>query len=140
MITKLVWLIFTGQILWLIIVNAQQQQLQWPVSSFSPEKRGVLTNYNSISTNNNNKQPINILLLLPVNDTYKFSLNKVLASLLLAIDDLKSTDYGSKFRIEIVTDSCDCGGIKAPVNAMENIFGKRNHTKQFQAVFGPMCD
>lgn len=104
-----------------IYVNAQQQQ--WPVT-FNP----------------NQKLPINILLLLPVNDTYKFSLNKVLASLLLAIDDLKSTDYGARFKVDIVTDSCDCGGIKAPINAMENIFGKRNHTKQFQAVFGPMCD
>lgn len=84
--------------------------------------------------------PINILLLLPINDTYKFSLNKVLASLKLAIDDLKTTPYGSSFNIEIVSDTCDCTGIKAPINAMENIFGKRNHSKKFQAVFGPMCD
>lgn len=91
-------------------------------------------------TNQNEKFPINILLLLPVNDTYKFSLNKVLAALQLAIDDLKSADYGSRFKIDIVSDSCDCTAIKAPINAMENIFGKRNHTRQFQAVFGPMCD
>ena len=84
--------------------------------------------------------PVNILLLLPVNETYKFSLYKVLASLNLAIDDLKQTSYGTKFEINIISDTCDCTGIKAPVNAMENIFGKRNHSKNFQAVFGPMCD
>ena len=97
-----------------------------------------------IGIDNNNKNndliQINILLLLPINDTYKFSMSKVLASLNLAINDLKQTDYGSRFRIDLISDTCDCTGIKAPVNAMENIFGKRNHTKQFQAVFGPMCD
>lgn len=86
------------------------------------------------------KKEVNILLLLPLNDSYKFSLNKVLAALNLAIFDLKTTDYGSKFAIDIVTDSCDCTAIQAPVNAMENIFGRKNHTKKFQAVFGPMCD
>jgi hypothetical protein len=84
--------------------------------------------------------PVNILLLLPNNDTYKFSLSKVLVSLDFAIKDLKNTDYGSKFEIDIISDTCDCTGIKAPVNAMENIYRKRNHTKNFHAVFGPMCD
>lgn len=96
--------------------------------------QSMLSNYTSA------KIPINILLLLPNNDTYKFSQSKVLSSLNLAISDLKSLDYGSKFEIYIISDTCDCTGIKAPVNAMENIFGKRNHTKHFQAVFGPMCD
>lgn len=86
--------------------------------------------------------PVNILLLLPNNDTYKFSSSKVLVSLNFAIKDIKNTDYGSKFEIDIISDSCDCTGIKAPVNAMENIYKKRNHTntKDFHAVFGPMCD
>ena len=33
--------------------------------------------------------PVNILLLLPTNDTYKFSMAKVIASLDLAINDIK---------------------------------------------------
>ncbi len=91
---------------------------------------------------NDNKEliPVNILLLLPLNDTYKFSLNKVLLTLNMAISEIKSKDFGSKFDIHIMPDSCDCTSIKAPINAMENIYRKRNHTKQFQAVFGPMCD
>ena len=84
--------------------------------------------------------PVNILLLLPANDTYKFSLSKVLASLSLAIQDIKFTDYGSRFEVNLISDNCDCGSIRAPVNAMENIYRIRNHTKVFQAVFGPMCD
>jgi membrane glycosyltransferase len=98
----------------------------------SPQSRQI--------SNENKKKEINILLLLPTNESYKFSLNKVLASLNLAIQDLKTTDYGAKFQVAIVSDSCDCSGIKAPINAMENIFGRKNHTKKFQAVFGPMCD
>ncbi|RNA13767.1 hypothetical protein BpHYR1_015297 [Brachionus plicatilis] len=82
--------------------------------------------------------PVNILLLLPVNQTYKFSQSKVMASLSLAISDLKTIGYGAKFHIDIISDTCDCTGIKAPINAMENIFGKRNHSKHFQAVFGPI--
>lgn len=89
---------------------------------------------------NSDKIHINILLLLPTNDTYKFSLSKVLWPLNMAINEIKQIDYGSKFQVEITSDSCDCTGIKAPVNAMENIYRKRNHTKNFQAVFGPMCD
>jgi hypothetical protein len=97
-------------------------------------------NLNKISTNNNQTH-INILLLLPTNDSYKFSLNKVLSSLNLAINDIESSHtYGTKYEIDLITDTCDCTGIKAPVNAMENIFGKRNHSKRFHAVFGPMCD
>jgi len=65
---------------------------------------------------------------------------KVLASLQLAINDLKTTEYGRRFALNIIGDDCDCGGIKAPVNAMENIYRIRNHTEVFQAVFGPMCD
>jgi hypothetical protein len=84
--------------------------------------------------------PVNILLLLPLNETYKFSLNKVLLTLNLAINEIKTKDFGSKFEIDITPDSCDCTSIKAPINAMENIYRKRNHTKRFQAVFGPMCD
>jgi hypothetical protein len=96
---------------------------------------------NELSTiTGNSSTHINILLLLPTNDTYKFSQAKVTASLRLAIADLKHTAFGSRFEIDLISDSCDCTGIKAPVNAMENIFGKRNHTKKFQAVFGPMCD
>ncbi len=83
---------------------------------------------------------VNILLLLPINNTYKFSVGKVLPALLMAVDELKTIDYGSSFRIKIVSDVCDCSGITAPVNAMENIYGKRNHSLRFQAVFGPMCD
>jgi hypothetical protein len=83
---------------------------------------------------------VNILLLLPVNNTYKFSTCKVLPALLMAVDELKKIDYGSSFKIKIVNDICDCSGITAPVNAMENIYGKRNHSLKFQAVFGPMCD
>ena len=83
---------------------------------------------------------VNILLLLPTNDTYKFSLTKVLSSLSLAIKELKHTDFGAKFKIDIITDTCDCTGITAPVNAMENIYRNRNQTVRFQAVFGPMCD
>jgi hypothetical protein len=83
---------------------------------------------------------VNILLLLPINNTYKFSVSKVLPALLMAVEELKTTDYGSSFRIKIINDVCDCSGITAPVNAMENIYGKRNHTLRFQAVFGPMCD
>ena len=89
---------------------------------------------------NGKKISINILLLLPLNETYKFSLNKTLASLSLAIHDIRKTDFGSKFEIDITSDTCDCTGIKAPVNAMENIYSIRKHTKKFQAVFGPMCD
>jgi hypothetical protein len=89
---------------------------------------------------NRDKIQINILLLLPTNDTYKFSLSKVLWPLNMAINEIKEIDYGSKFQVEITSDSCDCTGIKAPVNAMENIYRKRNHTKRFQVVFGPMCD
>jgi hypothetical protein len=102
----------------------------------------VITNGLSLSglPNTNNLIPVNILLLLPMNNTYKFSLNKVLYSLNMAIDEIKTTNYGSKFDIDIMPDSCDCTSIKAPVNAMENIYRKRNHTKRFQAVFGPMCD
>lgn len=84
--------------------------------------------------------PVNILLLLPTNDTYKFSMAKVIASLDLAINDIKKTDYGRKFELNIISDVCDCGGIRAPVNAMENIYRMRNHSMVFQAVFGPMCD
>ena len=83
---------------------------------------------------------INILLLLPINNTYKFSISKVLPSLNLAVSELKNTDFGSSFDIKIIPDACDCTGITAPVNAMENIYGKRNHSLHFQAVFGPMCD
>jgi hypothetical protein len=83
---------------------------------------------------------VNILLLLPSNNSYKFSMPKVLASLNMAISDLRHTSFGARFTIDLISDSCDCTGIKAPVNAMENIFGIRNHTKKFQAVFGPMCD
>ena len=87
-----------------------------------------------------NLTQVNILLLLPTNDTYKFSLSKVLSSLNLAIGDLKNTAYGSKFKIDIMSDKCDCSGITAPVNAMENIYKNRNKEVRFQAVFGPMCD
>lgn len=113
------------------------------------ENKNKLTNENAVSAAaaalstvvlSDEKIPINILLLLPLNETYKFSLSKVLSSLNLAISEIKYTDYGSRFRIDITSDTCDCTGIKAPVNAMENIFGRRNHTKKFQAVFGPMCD
>jgi hypothetical protein len=92
------------------------------------------------SNTNDDLTHVNILLLLPTNDTYKFSMSKVLSSLNLAIEDLKNTDYGSKFRIEIISDKCDCSGITAPVNAMENIYKNRNQAVRFQAVFGPMCD
>jgi hypothetical protein len=84
--------------------------------------------------------PVNILLLLPTNDTYMFSMAKVLASLQLAISEIKTTDYGKKFAVKIIPDVCDCGGIRAPLNAMENIYKMRNNTEDFQAVFGPMCD
>lgn len=92
--------------------------------------------------NGNKRQSIkvNILLLLPLNDTYKFSVSKVLPALNLAVDEIKKTDYGSSFDLNIIPDVCDCTGITAPVNAMENIYGKRNHSLLFQAVFGPMCD
>ena len=92
------------------------------------------------STHEKELVPVNILLLLPLNDTYKFSLNKVLLTLNMAISEIKMKDFGSKFEIDIMPDSCDCTSIKAPINAMENIYRKRNHTKKFQAVFGPMCD
>ena len=92
------------------------------------------------SSNVNNLTHVNILLLLPTNDTYKFSMSKVLASLNLAIEDLKNTDYGSKFIIDIITDKCDCSGITAPLNAMKNIYKNTNQAMRFQAVFGPMCD
>ena len=98
---------------------------------------------NSIINLNNNSSDlieINILLLLPINNTYKFSVSKVLPSLYLAIDDIKTSEYGSRFNIKIIPDTCDCTGITAPVNAMENIYGQRNHSLHFQAVFGPMCD
>lgn len=83
---------------------------------------------------------VNILLLLPTNDTYKFSMSKVTASLDLAKQDLKQTDYGRRFQLNIKSDVCDCGGIRAPVNAMENIYRIKNNSDVFQAVFGPMCD
>jgi hypothetical protein len=89
---------------------------------------------------NNAKLPINILLLLPDNETYKFSLNKVKLSLELAIHEIKHTDYGEKFDVVITTGLCDCTAIKAPVDAMENVYNKKNHTKLFQAIFGPSCD
>jgi hypothetical protein len=97
----------------------------------------------SLQTANSVASPlthINILVLLPSNNSYKYSMPKVLASLRMAIGDLRHTSFGSRFTIDLIPDSCDCKGIKAPVNAMENIFGIRNHTKKFQAVFGPMCD
>lgn len=100
--------------------------------------QGVYSKQDKVA--NSDKIQINILLLLPTNDTYKFSLSKVLWPLNMAINEIKQIDYGSKFQVEITSDSCDCTGIKAPVNAMENIYRKRNHTKNFQAVFGPMCD
>ena len=84
--------------------------------------------------------PIHILLLLPKNETYKFSLSKILPSLNMAIEELKKTDYASSFDISLTGDSCDCNGILAPVNAMENIYGKRNHKIHFNSIFGPMCD
>jgi hypothetical protein len=90
--------------------------------------------------NNDELIKINILLLLPINNTYKFDISKVLPALNLAVDEIKKTSYGSIFNITIITDECDCTGITAPINAMENIYGKRNHTLFFQAVFGPMCD
>ena len=101
-----------------------------------------LINNDSIIINLKNDEliKINILLLLPINNTYKFSVQKVLPSLYLAVDHIKTTDYGSRFDIKIITDSCDCTGITAPVNAMEQIYGQRNHSLHFQAVFGPMCD
>ena len=92
------------------------------------------------SSGSGGKIPVNILLLLPDNDTYKFSTSKILPSLNLAIEDMKDTDYGSRFEFDIIPDQCDCSSMKAPVNAMENIYRMRNHTKMFQAVFGPMCD
>jgi hypothetical protein len=99
-----------------------------------------LENKHSISFNNDELIKINILLLLPINNTYKFSLSKVLPSLYLAVDHIQTTDYGSRFDIKIIPDTCDCTGITAPVNAMEQIYGQRNHSLHFQAVFGPMCD
>jgi len=102
--------------------------------------QGFHANQDKRQVENSDKIQINILLLLPTNDTYKFSLSKVLWPLNMAINEIKQIDYGSKFQVEITSDSCDCTGIKAPVNAMENIYRKRNHTKNFQAVFGPMCD
>jgi hypothetical protein len=84
--------------------------------------------------------PVNILLLLPLDDTYKFSMSKVTASLDLAKLDLKRVDYGRRFQLNIKADACDCGGIRAPVNAMENIYRIKNNSEVFQAVFGPMCD
>ena len=86
------------------------------------------------------KIPVNILLLLPRNDTYKFSLAKVLLTLSMARQDISRTEMGARFDIDIMPDTCDCTSIEAPLNAMENIYRKRNHTKRFHAVFGPMCD
>ena len=100
----------------------------------------LFNNNKYVHQNETDKIPVNILLLLPLNDTYKFSLSKVSLALNMAISELKYTDYGSKFKIDIMPDTCDCTSIKAPVNAMENIYRTRNHTKRFQAVFGPMCD
>ena len=109
-----------------------------PISNFVVETNSQ--SFFTTSIDANGFIPVNILLLLPANDTYKFSLSKVLASLNLAIQDIKFTDYGSRFEVNIISDNCDCGSIRAPVNAMENIYRIRNHTKVFQAVFGPMCD
>ena len=52
--------------------------------------------------------PINILLLLPNNNSYPFSTNKILPSLNFAIEELKTSDYGSAFAIKIIADNCDC--------------------------------
>ena len=93
-----------------------------------------------VSSNSKDLTHVNILLLLPTNDTYKFSMSKVLSSLNLAIEDLKNTEYGSKFEVEIISDKCDCSGITAPLNAMKNIYKNSNQAMRFQAVFGPMCD
>jgi hypothetical protein len=84
--------------------------------------------------------PVNILLSLPENDTYKFSLNKVLASLNLSILDFKKDV--SKFEVKIIPGECDCSATKATFNAMENIYRFRyqNNTQTIQAIFGPMCD
>jgi len=85
--------------------------------------------------------PVNILLSLPENDTYKFSLNKVLASLNLSILDFKKEV--SQFEVKIIPGECDCSATKATFNAMENIYRFRyqNSTRTtIQAIFGPMCD
>ena len=117
-------------------------QSNWPINkSLIKQMNAVENSFFTANINPTDSSiPVNILLLLPSNQTYKFSLTKVLASLNLAINDIKLTDYGSRFQVAIISDSCDCTGIKAPVNAMENIYRIRNHTKVFQAVFGPMCD
>jgi hypothetical protein len=83
------------------------------------------------------KIQVNILVLLPKNDTYKFSASKLLPPLYMAAHELHNK---TQFKIKIIHDTCDCGGLTAAINAMQNIYGERNHSLQFQAIFGPMCD
>jgi atrial natriuretic peptide receptor A len=99
-----------------------------------------LYNYKKRQLMNDKIIPINILLLLPENGTYKFSMRKVRPALDLAISEIKVTDYGRKFDIILWEGECDCSGITAPINAMKYIYANTNSTNYFQAIFGPICD
>lgn len=86
-------------------------------------------------------EPVNILLSLPANDSFKFSRNKVAQSINLAINEYKKID--PYFDVNIILGDCDCSAIKATINAMENIYEfkyKKNNTESISAIFGPMCD